>query len=186
MLEGFGNGSDDVKSKRLPKSHGTMIRFHDGVELHGGVSLLLSPRERVLAKGASDSLASRVASAHETRRLKSRTSLTRPTSRVPFIHLSKSSWWNGAISSLPSKCVPSKATRSPSSVKTAAKASTLPLFQPSINSLYRLQTASSSATRFALDFSSCVVVLLSKLVAGCTAWSLLIRSSPFRGGKRSA
>src|SRR5215212_8340167 len=67
MLEGFGDGSDDVKSKRLPKSHGTMNRFHDGVELHGGVSLLLSPSERVLAKGASDSLASRVASDHETR-----------------------------------------------------------------------------------------------------------------------
>jgi hypothetical protein len=61
VLKSLGNGSDDVKSECLPKSHGDVVRFHNGVELHSGVSLLTSPRERVLAERTSDPPASRIA-----------------------------------------------------------------------------------------------------------------------------
>ena len=54
VLKSLGNGPDDVKSERLPKSHGDVVRFHNGVELHRGVSLLTSPGERVLAERTSD------------------------------------------------------------------------------------------------------------------------------------
>jgi hypothetical protein len=54
VLKSLGNGPDDVKSERLPKSHGGVVRFRNGVELHRGVSLLASPRERVLAERTSD------------------------------------------------------------------------------------------------------------------------------------
>jgi hypothetical protein len=67
VLKSLGNGPDDVKSERLPKSHGGVVRFHNGVELHRGVSLLASPRERVLAERTSDPPASRVAGDHEAR-----------------------------------------------------------------------------------------------------------------------
>src|SRR5215212_2106878 len=67
MLEGFGDGPDDAKSKRLPQPHGDGVRFHDGVELHRGVPLLTSPGERVLAERAPHSSALHLPGDHEAR-----------------------------------------------------------------------------------------------------------------------
>lgn len=61
MLESLGNGTDNAEPERLPEPHGGVIRFHNGVELHPGVSLIASLRKRVLAERASDSSASRIA-----------------------------------------------------------------------------------------------------------------------------
>jgi hypothetical protein len=68
MLKGLGNGPDDVKSERLPKSHGDVVRFHNRVELHSGVPLLTGPGERVLTERTSDPLAPRLSGYHEARR----------------------------------------------------------------------------------------------------------------------
>ena len=68
MLESLGNGTDDAKSERSPKSHSDVVPFRDGVELHRGVPLLTSPRERVLPQRTSDPPAPRIAGDHEARR----------------------------------------------------------------------------------------------------------------------
>ena len=67
MLKGLRNGPDDVKPKFPPKSHSNLVRFHNGVELHRSVSLLTSPRERVLAERTSHPPAPRITGDHKAR-----------------------------------------------------------------------------------------------------------------------
>ena len=85
MLKGLRNGPDDVKPKFPPKSHSNLVRFHNGVELHRSVSLLTSPRERVLAERTSHPPAPRIAGYHEARGcdVRARTGAVGPHVRRP-------------------------------------------------------------------------------------------------------
>src|SRR5829696_809583 len=83
--EGLGNGADDLKSELLPKSHGSLVRSHDRVELHRGVPLLLCPGERVLAERAPNSPPPRIGRDHEAggSDMRARTGTIRPHLRGP-------------------------------------------------------------------------------------------------------
>jgi hypothetical protein len=85
MLESLGNGPDDAKFERSPKSNGDVVRFRDSVELHRGVSLLTSPRERVLPQLTPNPPAPRIAGDHEARRgdVRARTGAVGPHLRRP-------------------------------------------------------------------------------------------------------
>jgi len=60
VLESFGDGPDDLKSKCLPQLDGGHVRFHHRVELHRRVSVGSSPGERILAERTSDTKSSRI------------------------------------------------------------------------------------------------------------------------------
>ena len=54
MTEGFGTGADNAEPQPLPQGDGTLVRAHDGVELHGVKSSGPGLRQAVLAKPEAD------------------------------------------------------------------------------------------------------------------------------------
>lgn len=66
MLEGRWNCTDDLKSERLIQPHSHIIRFHDGIELHGSVVLLSCPSESVFAERPAHPSAPSSTGNHET------------------------------------------------------------------------------------------------------------------------
>ena len=54
MVEGFGNGGQDLKAERAPQGHCTDVGFHHRVERHGTVAVGACLVEDVRAEGSPD------------------------------------------------------------------------------------------------------------------------------------